>query len=100
GGIPMTREQESVDRVESPTENVAKTVEKHVTAEVDAGKSELVQMQKTTTEFLKAGGHSGITGEFGKIVIDEVPAFKPGVEVKPEQKTDESGVKLNDAGQL
>lgn len=44
-----------------------------VSNEANAGKGALVEEQREQLDYLKAGGHSGITGEFGKPLL--VPQF-------------------------
>lgn len=56
---------ESDKRLDAPPETLTKSSEAAI-AEADAGKSDLVTKQKENTEYLKAGGKSGITDEFGK----------------------------------
>lgn len=59
---------ETADRTENQVENKVdnKDSADSVLKEANAGKAELVDDQKQHDEFLKAGGKSGITNEFGK----------------------------------
>ncbi len=96
--------EESTKGKESPAESIVK--------EADAGKADLVDKQKANTEYLKSGGKSGITNEFGKPIIFDGEPGKPGpldpVAPKPEpfdpvrQKPEDPGFKpepINPVGQ-
>jgi hypothetical protein len=68
GGIPPKPELPQQDTVDESGSKAEKQL-RHTTAEVDAGKHDLVRVNKLTIRQLKAGAKSGITNEFGKPVL-------------------------------
>lgn len=65
--MPLEDQEQSIDK---STENTAKAGDSAV-KEANAGKGDLVDSQKAHTDYLKAGGTSGITNEFGKPLMFE-----------------------------
>lgn len=55
------------EKLESKPDIQAKPSE--AAAEASVGKQDLVEKQKTNSDYLKAGGKSGITGDFGKPIF-------------------------------
>lgn len=68
GGIPPKPELPQQDTVDESGTKAEKQL-RHAAAEVDAGNHDLVRVNKTHLEHLKAGMKSGITNEFGKPVL-------------------------------
>ncbi len=66
--MPLEDQQEQ--KLDTSSENTAKAGDNAV-KEANAGKAELSNSQKMRTDYLKAGGTSGITEDFGKPMILE-----------------------------
>jgi hypothetical protein len=58
-------------RIEEQTEKTGTKASEAVVTEANAGKTALVEKQKELTDYLKGGGTSGITNEFGKPILIE-----------------------------
>ncbi|HEY9783822.1 MAG TPA: hypothetical protein V6D17_00380 [Candidatus Obscuribacterales bacterium] len=77
--------EQTEKKVEQSSEGSQKTPES-VKKEVDAGRPELVEKQKAYIDYLKTGGKSGISAEFGKPMwliteaVDDEEAATPGTD--------------------
>ncbi len=80
--MPDNAEQQIEESVESKSGKVSDTV----TKESDSGRSELLDQQKDYAKFLKLGGTSGITDEFGK------PLYMIGEKDSGKQDVDKSSL--------
>ncbi|MBX9687555.1 MAG: LysM peptidoglycan-binding domain-containing protein, partial [Candidatus Obscuribacterales bacterium] len=73
----MSDQEKAVEKPSS-TSDKASSVAETVVKEASAGKEELLNVMKKASDFLKAGGTSGISGWFGKPDLGDLEkAYKP-----------------------
>ncbi len=88
---------ETDERIENSPENKTPTAESLLLKEANAGKPELVDEQKELDEYLKSGGKSGITNEFGKPLLVEGASVEDSVVNASQEK---SGAKESFMGNI
>lgn len=69
---------DSEKRVERPREG-GQTAPESALEEANAGRQDLIREQRAQTEYLRSGGRSGITSEFGRIVLTGLDAMRDGL---------------------